>query len=318
VRSSKTTVPGNGPLLFRSVQLTHADLIARAGLKRIAPREGEAQSLTIADPFARATAVPDGGRVEWRGSIYWPFDRALTVTASNNVPTSVRIAGIAPMMLEPGIPVRLSVQLPRGWRPVEIDEDSGNSGLSLAVDDGAVRPFTRWDLRPEPGLQGLDAVSEAAGRAPLHTIDPQIDAFTVEGFFHPPNRPLELAAPFTAAWEGSLVVEWTGTYSLEARGSGPFSLSLDGSTILDERRVKPLSPQLATVTCDLVAGSHALTARWTALTAPSDTVHRMFQLYWTPPGGTRALIPPPSFTPHAPEMPVEKPATCKRGAAIAR
>src|SRR5262249_22056575 len=102
--------------------------------------------------------------------------------------------------------------------------------------------------------------------------------------------------PFTATWSGSLQADVAGTYLFEAVFSGPMLLTLDGEPIMQESVKIPEEPRTARITRTLTAGPHPLFALWDS-TGKAHTSRRIFQLYWTPPRGKRALIAPTNFRP---------------------
>ncbi len=93
-----------------------------------------------------------------------------------------------------------------------------------------------------------------------------------------------------ATWRGTLRIPVTGEYIFDARTSGQVSLWLDGEMVgaVNIANVLLVWP----VTRTLTAGDHKLEVRFGALADGSE-----FHLFWRPPGGARALLPPSALAP---------------------
>jgi len=102
-------------------------------------------------------------------------------------------------------------------------------------------------------------------------------------FLQPP-----LPRPYTAEWNGRLEIPYSGTYTFELETNGSAWLYLDGRLLVHSTDTE--APAQATIT--LAAGLHPLRVRFLDTTAFSY-VH----LYWTPPGGSREIIPREQFRP---------------------
>lgn len=276
----------NGALFFRAVDLTADQVRARTGLTLAA--DGAAPA--IADPFA---PPPGDGRRTWTGQIFWPADRALQLEAVAEQPARVRIGDQPPLDAGGGQPVTATLKLPRGWQPIRI-EDAGDTRLRLTISgDGAPQPVTRWQLRPDAERQGLNAVYTLADTGTVEALDPQINAFVVEQRMPPTAR---VRTPFAAVWRGQLRIDTPGTYGFEAVGSGPFRVLIDGQTLLAADQVVPEQPAEPKAERHLDAGLHPIEVHFESPKL-AHTTRRIFQLFWTPPGGERQLIPPTNLVP---------------------
>ena len=276
----------NGALFFRAVDLTADQVRARTGLTLAT--DGAAP--TVGDPFA----PPAGsGRRTWSGQIYWHSDRPLEIEVVADQPTSVQIADQAPIAAGGGQPVTATLELPRGWQPIRI-EDSGDSHLRVALsNDGPQRSLSRWQLRPDSERQGLNAVYTLADTRTVAMLDPQINAFVVEQRMPPTAR---VRTPFSAVWRGQLRVDTPGTYSFDAVGSGPYRVALDGQPLFAVDQVVPEQPEEKRGERQLDAGLHPIEVHFESPKL-AHTTRRIFQLFWTPPGGERQLIPPTHLVP---------------------
>jgi hypothetical protein len=295
-------------LRFRELRLTPEDVAAQNGLQLTVYDSSNAMiTQRTGDPFASKVAVPtSAARLEWRGRIYWPTDRPVTLAVQVKQPTEVHLADAPVVQVTPPA-ANVALTLPRGWQPLSITEPaSGERALSMVVRyAGVTRPVTAWDLNPDPVEEGLTAVYERDGQPLLRVIDPQLNAFafTEEPVFIGANAPM-VRVPFSATWSGALRITTPGTYRFEAQGTGTYSVRLDDTDLVEATHgsVRGYGDRGVFAERGLAAGLHPIEARWTC-NKPAQGLRRVFQLYWTPPGGERELIPPPSFVPGAQSSP---------------
>jgi hypothetical protein len=285
-------------VLFRMLRLTPEDIAARSGLQLDAVDVNGALSTMFADPFTAEPPLPaDVQRVHWGGQVYWPTDAPLTIRVEANGPVAARLGGT---QITPGAKTETSLKVARGWQPISIDaEGRGPHTLTMIVRGGSrSRPLTRADVTPRSTRQGLLATYEREGQPILRVIDPQLNVFAEEFLYRgtDPLNELIVHMPFTASWEGSLLVTTPGTYELEAVGTGAYSIRLDGEVVFDVPDAKRPDPPPVRASRTLSAGLHPLVAHWECVKHQYAT-RRLLQLYWTPPGGQRALISPPHFVP---------------------
>jgi hypothetical protein len=289
------TGPNGEPLFFRTAQLSFDELRARSGLAVSARgRDGRTVELGRGDPFAEGLEVPaDAEALLWSGSLYWSGDRSLGVTVDADQHTVVTIGDHPPIVAEGGRSKPVNFVLPRGWHPLRIEEHvAPRRRLSIAV---ASEPLTRWSLRPDAAREGLVATYARTDGVVIQAIDPQLNAFAVEDRF-PPHSELLVRMPFTATWRGALRVDTPGDYLFEAQGSGPYAVRLDGTPLLANTPAIPEQPVLARAARTLAPGLHPIEAHFDS-TRKAHTTRRLFQLFWTPPGGSKQLIPPTQFVP---------------------
>jgi 4-amino-4-deoxy-L-arabinose transferase-like glycosyltransferase len=279
---------------FRIFYLEPDVMLERTGLSFTVTDTGTAARSGIADPFS-APQEANGVR-EWSGMVYWPSDQPTVLAVSTSGGTSIELAGQT--ILHPNdTTARVPVDLARGWQTIRITEAPNAEHrltLTLIGPNGQEQPLTRVDFRPDGTAQGLVATYERDGHTIARTIDPMLSSYASEAVFRPPND-LPFRMPFRARWEGTLDVPQDGVYAFESIGSGPFSVDLDGAPLLYQE-VSPERPPFVYTRRRLSAGPHSLNARWDSSHPPQNGVRR-FQLYWTPPGGQRALIPPSRFSP---------------------
>jgi hypothetical protein len=288
--------PGGTPLFFRAVHIPPDLARQRSGLAvRGEPGRGAPHDAAPADPFAPLPAELAGAELlEWSGSIYWPSSRALDLRVTAARPTTLTIGDAAPLAVAADQPAEVRLRLLRGWQPIRLEERGGGARrLALTLSgDGAVRQLSRWQLRPDAG-EGLRATYTQPNGAVVHAIDPQLNSFAIEGRTTSGDAPVA-RMPFTATWRGALRVDVAGEYRFEAIGSGPYAISLDGAPLLAAPNVVAEQPVETRQSRVLAAGLHPIEATFDS-TRPAHTSRRIFQLYWTPPGGVRALVAPHHF-----------------------
>jgi len=291
------TGPGGQPMFFRTITLTPDDVRARTGLALTAKRaDGSSVEVGRADPFAEhVEAPPDAARLSWSGAVYWPTDRPQEVIVDADQSTTLTLGAAPPIVAGGSGPVSALVTLRRGWQPVHIEEPARpRRRLAIAlVENRSQVPLTGWAFRPDTAREGLLATYTRPDGTSVSAVDPQLNAFAVEDRFEPPND-LLIRMPFTATWRGALRVDTPGTYQFEALGSGPYTVRLDGQTLLTGAPAEPEQPALSQQARQLDAGRHPIEVDFDS-TKPAHTTRRMFQLFWTPPGGTKQLIPPTNF-----------------------
>ena len=94
--------------------------------------------------------------------------------------------------------------------------------------------------------------------------------------------------PFTVRFEGTLHIDRAGPYGFDTNTSGPCVLFIDGQLVLDNTQNGMAQ---TTGRADLAAGAHVFELRTMWGDGPSP-----IELFWTPPGGEHALVPPTAFT----------------------
>jgi|GEM_PF-814550 len=102
--------------------------------------------------------------------------------------------------------------------------------------------------------------------------------------------------PFLARWQGTLAAPRAGSYTFEIRSNGPGLLLIDGQPVVNNPANGSLGVTAATV--PLTAGPHAVELRYAWQSGRAT-----LEWAWTPPGGTRALVPPTVLTPLARSWP---------------
>jgi hypothetical protein len=294
------TGPGGQPLFFRTILVAPDEVRARTGLLLVAQRpDGSTVDLGRADPFAGSANAPgDATRLQWSGSVYWPSSDPLPILLDAGQPTTLTIGDAPPIASDGTHPISAAATLARGWQPVRIAETvTPQRRLAIMLGTAPPQPLTGWALRPEIAREGLTAVYVRGNGSRLAVIDPQLNAFAVEDRYPSPTEPF-VRMPFTTTWRGALRVDTAGAYEFEAQGSGPYAVRLDGAPLVSATPSAPEQPALSRETRQLQPGMHPIEVDFDSSKASHNT-RRLFQLFWTPPGGSRQLIPPTSFVPVA-------------------
>ncbi len=278
-------------LIMRTVAISADALRQRAGLRLAGTTEDAGAAM---DPFG--AGAPAGRPLQWRGQIYWPTSRPARLEIESDHPLHLELGGQTVTMDAAGT-TAASLQLPRGWLPVAIDEPAATPTRRLSIriiDTTGVRLLSRWDFRPDTVWHGLRAEYDD-GHTVSAAIEPMLDLYSVETFFEPQTMPVH--APFVFHAAGALLVDTSGTYGLEVHTTGPFDLSLDGVALLSATEVNPEEMITRKVERELTAGAHRIEVHYDGRRL-ANTTRRVFQLFWTPPGGEAArLVPPPHFSP---------------------
>lgn len=280
---------------FRVLLVEPEQALAMSGLRLHDPPDAPAAA--VVDPFASPPpAAGSTARLAWSGRVYWPSDQPLVLGAAAAAPTSVRIGDAPPLTTSGDAPAHATLTLAQGWQPVRIEAERAAAGaLRLTLQRaGAERTLSRWDFRPSGEREGLAATYTLADGSQRRRIDPQINVFAIEQRL-PPDDPVR--TPFRARWRGALRVDTPGTYLFDAIGSQPFRVRLDGAPLLEVAAVpNPLLPAEVETVAQLASGLHPIEVELDQQ-VPAQTTRRVFQLFWTPPGGERVLVPATSFVP---------------------
>jgi hypothetical protein len=288
------TGPNGQPVFFRAVVVTPEDVRAHSCLSLSAQRaDGSTADLGCVDPFAEHLDAPaDATKLIWTGSVYWPRSLSLGVIVDAATHTTLTIENQRPVVSDGAKSPPIPIKLARGWHALRIEETPGaNRRLKISI---SAEPLASGSFRPESG-EGLLATYKRSDNTSMQVIDPQLNAFAVEDRF-PPDSDLLVRMPFTVTWRGALRIEQPGNYYFEALGSGPYTVRLDGSQLLADAPKEPETPAMARAGRVLSAGLHPIEVDFDS-TQRAHTTRRLFQLFWTPPGGAKQLIPPSAFTP---------------------
>jgi len=139
-----------------------------------------------------------------------------------------------------------------------------------------------------PGGSGLLATyfhdKRMSDKSPVTRITPMID---FDWGRAPPVENVP-ARGFAARWTGRLLPPVSGNYTVEIQSVGRVALRLDGQTVIQRT-----SQRHSTTKVPLTAGRSVDFSLEFLNTSSESAVH----LFWTPPGGTRTLIPASALLP---------------------
>jgi hypothetical protein len=272
--------------------------LPRAGVDRLTGlrvRWGE-RDLGSRDPF-EILSLPAGdsdGVLHWRGSFYLPWGHAVELLLAAPELLEVRIGGVSLPRSRDRALIQARLELPQGWHSFELRQGAAGSrqpwSMSLRV-GGLAQKVGREDFTPATDPGGLLATYRQDNGTVSRVLDPQLNSAADERLF---ARPYELSTrmPFSAAWRGQLRIDDPGDYELELHTTGPARLAIDGERVFAIDKVPEGGHVLVRQSRRTwAAGLYDLEATWRAELGDPPSWRRIFQLYWTPPGGVRQLIP---------------------------
>lgn len=102
-----------------------------------------------------------------------------------------------------------------------------------------------------------------------------------------PPTPFVAPGPFTATWEGFLVVDDFDDYTFSVTGRGSFRLKIDGEIVLDADRLDDVAP----VEVELEPGERRIEVRYESPTRGDA----MVRLFWASPDFAAEPVPPSRF-----------------------
>jgi len=182
--------------------------------------------------------------------------------------------------------LRIRAVFPNGGRPLALVW--GNSPRRLTP-----VPSEALGVWPDaPGLLGAYyANAEWSGPPALYQVDPLMS------YLFSPVTDL-LRKPFSVEWRGTLHTDAAGAYEFATQAQNVSQLWVDETLVVDNRSDNADSPVAGVI--ELAAGDHALRVRYSYRGG-----WRRLDVYWTPPGGAREVLPPARLSPaRLPEKPI--------------
>jgi 4-amino-4-deoxy-L-arabinose transferase-like glycosyltransferase len=279
--------PFGGPPVVLVVRLSAEDISELQGLLGYY-REGDdwtaAPSLTRQDAqlsfdWPGEAPLEPPFLVEWRGVLRAP--------EYGNYRVTLRSPAVAELYLDDALLLRgageqsAQVMLARGNHDLRISTRSAVGHFELAWqppggEEEVVPPFALY--APPVTANGLLGryFANADWEAPLAfaRLDRRLGFY-----YHIPPLPM----PYTAEWEGSILIPESGAYVFALQSIDESTLYLDGEEVVASTR----RGEYDQATLGLMAGYHHLRVRYAA-----RTDHMYLNLYWTPPGASREIIPP--------------------------
>ncbi|MBL8077485.1 MAG: glycosyltransferase family 39 protein [Anaerolineales bacterium] len=223
--------------------------------------------------------VPFPFYVEWKGILFAPAYGNYRFTAHSPSPVELVIDEVP--VLQGGNMQAADISLAQGNHTVRIRTEAANGHFELdwrtpVEEDELPIPSSAFLLPPytNNGLLGrYYANPEWAGPPALAKIDSWINFY-----FHQ----IVLPRPYTVEWTGSINIQTAGQYLFGLESIDESSLWIDGQQVLD---VQTLG-QYQEAGINLSSGFHSIRVRY-----GDRTSYTHVNLYWTPPGQGREIIP---------------------------
>ncbi|MBM2826976.1 MAG: hypothetical protein HW403_1040 [Dehalococcoidia bacterium] len=283
------TSPKPGPPSIFFCDIGPQELKAAHGLTvkyHLGAREQRTEPVLSVEPnlkmvWGSSSHPPPPFRVEWTGSLYVPQYGRYRFMLDGNIPASLHIDNDEITSEGGGVVLAKGIHDFRATAEV-----SGPGGLSLMWErDGGQREaisaeYFFNDRTPAMGLIGSYYPNVLwDGKPSFQRIDPAV-AF----YFHL----LPLPRPFSVEWRGSIKVAADGMYRFATQSVSSSEVYLDNRLVVNNTA----NNELAEGIIDLTKGWHEIKVRY----QNRDAYSRVY-LYWTPPGGSRAVVPPSSLRP---------------------
>jgi DNA-binding beta-propeller fold protein YncE len=291
--------PRGGETVLEGFRLDPAVLDVHRG-GQAAYRGADGATLERAEPrptlAAGAAPVPLPATVTWRAGLALDASGEYGLRAPAGFEVRVDDAAV-PAASGLGVRVRLA----RGTHPLQLSGTIRPGAAGAGLDwwpPGAAdwQPITdRALFRLPPGGVGLRATL-----APLPAVDGQpaqefVDPVVAHYYHVSPFAGANLNPPrWSEEWVGALDAPTTGSYEFDLDHSEHAALWIDRQPVLSDLNA-PTARLRASV--DLSAGRHALRVRYEKTEDGGPWIY----LYWTPPGGQRAVVPGSALYPPPPE-----------------
>ncbi|TAK32110.1 MAG: phospholipid carrier-dependent glycosyltransferase [Chloroflexota bacterium] len=286
---------GAGEPVFTAYLLKQEDLQKTQGVQAsfYAGREWQGPSIkreVVPSPgFAPGTSsegltFPASGI--WRGSLYVPaFGRYILSLDATDV-AQLMLDGTTVVQTEqPGGNKQIEIQLAHGLHPLELRAVLPGAQSALRVAWARVgeslKELPREALLNKPIPQGLRAdvfKGGLGGRLLSRRFDTALAFRDVRSHAGQAND-------FSISWSGRVRIATPGQYTFEVLSDGHSIMKIDGSTIMDNGPDPGLRPAASIVA--LTPGEHDITVTYEYRSGMG-----IAELYWTPPGGKKGLVPP--------------------------
>jgi sugar lactone lactonase YvrE len=302
--------PFGGPPVLYTMRLTGDDLKSIQGLMAYYYRnekwEGEAalehqeESLALNWPGKAPWAGPFS--VEWQGALYAPYYGPYLLKLE--APAEAQLYLDENLLLDGSGVMTQEITLAKGNHALRVRAVGAEGRLRLRWQPpgGEQTVVPTWALYRPPvtnnGLLGRYYQNlDWAGPPALAQVDPSLSLY-----FHVTPLP----RPYTVEWQGVISIPHAGVYVFGLESIDDSHLYIDGHLVIEA--TEPNVYREGSV--ELTAGFHDIRLRYTDYSS-----HSHINLYWTPPGqgrqivpsqnlyppqGSYAQVPPPSRVPVAP------------------
>jgi 4-amino-4-deoxy-L-arabinose transferase-like glycosyltransferase/sugar lactone lactonase YvrE len=296
-----------GRTMFYTYEVTQAEVAGVQGLEAYyyegvefeEPAAVERVDKTLDISSASAPVAPPFS-AKWRGSLYVPLYGSYSFALEASGWASLRVGQEVALEVEDGR-AEASVQLPAGFQAIEVETVQKGEGR---VRVSWVTPDSQEEVIPSNllyakelyghGLLGLYRPGTAwDGPAAVQQLDP----------FIAPND--VLPSPFSIEWLGKIYVPLSGQYVFGTISDDGSYLYLDDQLVVDNGGHHGDVYSEGVIQLD--EGFHDV-----RLLYFQDGGGRKIELYWTSPGGEKALVSqeqlfPPGVEPSIPALPVSGP-----------
>jgi len=261
---------------------------------------------------AKTWPLPGAGSAAWEGTLMIPHEGRYTFFLASTDPAEVELGDRVRLNSSGGRETRVTAYLAGGLHRLTVKAKHATPGGRLSFDWSCAQgvtyflydspyqnaferqsvPGTHLFTYPAPaGLLGtLYASRDWRGQVLQQKIEPALLFVWMGG-------PYGFKEPVSADWKGWIDVQAGGDYKFEVQNSGYAEVVVDGKTVV--RNGQPPTgwtpPSAAPDPLRLTAGRHPITVRW------SVTNGSVFKFWWTPPGGSREIVPPQVLIPASEE-----------------
>ena len=284
--------PPFGPPVLYTIRLTGDDLRSIQGLmayyyrneewKGEAALEHQEESLDLNWPDEAPWVGPFS--VEWRGVLYAPYYGPYLLKLE--APAEAQLYLDENLLLDGNGVMAQEVTLAKGNHALRVRavEAEGRVRLQWQPPGGEEAVVPTWALYRPPvtnnGLLGRYYQNlDWAGPPTLAQIDPSLSLY-----FHVTPLP----RPYTVEWQGVISIPLTGVYAFGLESIDDSHLYIDDRLVVEA--IQPNDYREGSV--ELTAGFHDIRLRYT-----DRSSHSHINLYWTPPGQGRQIVPSQNLYP---------------------
>jgi Dolichyl-phosphate-mannose-protein mannosyltransferase len=296
--------PGHESPLFTYYRVNRDQIEARRKIParyvpaRGAPIERREGSLGLSGPAPAGLIFPV--RARWKGNLVVPSFGRYRLRLESSGQASLALDDEPVLAARGGTAPERDVVLARGVHAVSLDATLARSDSTVRVQwsagDSTLRPVPRrflWagsggsllgEVRslPELGRGNVGpSVPSLCGSDAMIVTQRRVDGFL--GFRDAPGA-LQLRLPLAACWKGDLRIVRPGEYQFEVFSNGGSMIVVDGHPVVDNRHAGG-PPRAGAGQIALTPGTHRFEVGYSWVREIG-----YLEVYWTPPGGERALI----------------------------
>jgi DNA-binding beta-propeller fold protein YncE/4-amino-4-deoxy-L-arabinose transferase-like glycosyltransferase len=293
--------PGEESQLFTYYRVKAEQIQARRALEaRYVPARGAAIERGEGS-FGSGSPPPDGlaypVRARWKGNLIVPVYGRYRLRLESSGPARLVLDDEPALVARGGGSLERDVVLALGAHGVSLEgalrTPDSRVLVGWALGDSEPAPVPRRFLWSGAGGSLLGEVrplavedEEGAWRTPcagdaLAVTQRRLDAFV--GLRDAPGA-FQSGHSLVACWKGDLRVVTAGLHRFESFSNGSSRLTIDGKPVVNNRH-RDGAPEEAGGQVELSAGTHHLELQYFWVRG-----HGYLEVYWTPPGGERAIL----------------------------